>query len=92
MVIRTQDSGGFRAFEPSSNRLLELTASREQKQHTIWCAVFVLNRQFLILPGRFQPSTFSVCELNYCVRDGNRWTLAAIITGLVELRHIYHFS
>ncbi len=56
----------------------------QQKQHPSRSAVFA-DRQFLILPGRFQPSTFSVCELNYCVRDGNRWILAAIITGLFEM-------
>ena len=33
-----------------------------------------------IFPGRFQPSIFGANELNYCVRDGNRWTLIAINT------------
>ena len=33
------------------------------------------------LPGRFQPSTFSVLRLNFCVRDGNRWVPQAIVTG-----------
>ena len=33
------------------------------------------------LPGRFQPSTFSVLRLNFCVRDGNRWIPQAIVTG-----------
>ena len=40
-----------------------------------------LNQQLLILPGRFQPSTFSVYGLNYCVRYGNRWNPIAIATG-----------
>ena len=31
-------------------------------------------RQLPILPGRLQPSTIGVWELNYCVRDENRWT------------------
>ena len=45
--------------------------------------VWVLfNRQLSILPGRFQPSTFDVWGLNYCVRDGNRWIPPAIATGL----------
>ena len=38
------------------------------------------NQQLSILPGRRQPSTFDVYELNYCVRYGNRWNLAAIAT------------
>ena len=28
-----------------------------------------------IFPGRFQPSIFGADELNFCVRNGNRWTL-----------------
>ena len=38
-----------------------------------------------ILPGRFQPSTFSVLRLNFCVRDGNRWDPQAIVTGNIRL-------
>ena len=34
-----------------------------------------------IFPGRFQPSIFGANELNFCVRDGNRWTLTAINTN-----------
>ena len=48
-------------------------------------------RQRLILPGRVQPSTFSTGELNFCVRDGNRWNLSVIATGncgyFVSLSH-----
>ena len=33
-----------------------------------------------IFPGRLQPSIFGAGELNFCVRDGNRWTLTAINT------------
>ena len=33
-----------------------------------------------IFPGRFQPSIVGTAELNYCVRDGNRWDLYAIDT------------
>ena len=45
-------------------------------------SAFLLNQQLPILPGRFQPSTFGVCGLNYCVRYGNRWNPTAIVTGL----------
>ena len=40
-------------------------------------------RRLPILPGRHHPSTFGVCRLNCCVRDGNRWNPAAITTNLV---------
>ena len=32
----------------------------------------------LIFPGSRPPSIVSADELNFCVRDGNRWTLIAI--------------
>ena len=35
-----------------------------------------------IFPGRHQPSIFGTTELNFCVRDGNRWTLSVINTNL----------
>ena len=34
-----------------------------------------------IFPGRFQPSIFGADELNFCVRNGNRWTLTVKITN-----------
>ena len=42
--------------------------------------VLSLYQQLPILPGRFQPSTFGVCELNFCVRHGYRCILTAIAT------------
>ena len=47
------------------------------------------NRQLPILPGRLQPSTFGVYVLNYCVRNGNRWSHIAIITGLCCCIHLH---
>ena len=38
-----------------------------------------------IFPGSHPPSIVDVCELNFCVRDGNRWTLATINTNLLTL-------
>ena len=35
----------------------------------------------LIFPGSFPPSIFSASELNFRVRYGNGWTLAAINTN-----------
>ena len=34
-----------------------------------------------IFPGSRPPSIVGACELNFCVRDGNRWTLTAINTN-----------
>ena len=34
-----------------------------------------------IFPGRRQPSIVGASELNFCVRNGNRWTLTAIDTN-----------
>ena len=34
-----------------------------------------------IFPGSHPPSIVGAKELNFCVRDGNRWTLAAINTN-----------
>ena len=39
-------------------------------------------RQLAILPDLGWSSTFAVDELNFCVRNGNRWDLVAIITGM----------
>ena len=38
-----------------------------------------------IFPGRLQPSILGASELNFRVRDGNGWTLAAISTNLLFL-------
>ena len=37
-----------------------------------------------IFPARLQASIFSAGELNFRVRDGNGWTLAAISTNLLS--------
>ena len=36
-----------------------------------------------IFPGSHPPSIVGAHELNFCVRDENRWTLMAIITNLI---------
>ena len=50
----------------------------QQKKHLLRDARLV--QQLPILPGRFQPSTFGVCELNFYVRHGYRCILTAIVT------------
>ena len=38
-----------------------------------------------IFPGSHLPSIVGAHELNFCVRDGNRWTLMAINTNLCQM-------
>ena len=51
---------------------------------TGWAIEEYLWRHCLIFPGRFQPSIVSTAELNYCVRDGNRWNLCAKNTAYIS--------
>ena len=44
-------------------------------------AVFKRSRHLPIFTGRFQPTIFGTSELNFCVRNGNRWNLTVIDTG-----------
>ena len=46
-----------------------------------WC------RHRLIFPGSFPPSIVSTDELNFCVRDGNRWILIVISTDSSAFTH-----
>ena len=68
-------------FPRSPGRIGSCTSKKKtHPQVCLW-----LNQRLPILPGRLQPSTFGVYELNYCVRDGNRWTLIAIATESVRV-------
>ena len=49
-----------------------------EKRHSFEC--LFLYQQLPILPGRFRPSTFGVCELNFRVRYGYGWILTALAT------------
>ena len=40
------------------------------EKDTYICKCLFLYQQLPILPGRFRPSTFGVCELNFRVRHG----------------------
>ena len=50
---------------------------REKTPHECVELVFALP----IFPGSHPPSIVGANELNFCVRDGNRWTLIAINTN-----------
>ena len=69
-------------LEPTTLRLTAECSTAELRRN-IKC------RHLPIFPVRRQTSIFGACELNYCVRNENRWTLAAINTYyLVCDRHI----
>ena len=65
---------GFQGFEKSEHAK---TANCNQ------FAVFVL--ALPIFPCSRPQSIFGANELNFCVRNGNRWTLAAINTNYILL-------
>ena len=47
----------------------------------VGCLLFKRSRHPPIFTGRFQPTIFGTSELNFCVRNGNRWFLTVIDTG-----------
>ena len=71
-----------------------------QPQQSIWYIIFytltILDRKkprlsveavvfaLLIFPGSHPPSIVSVHVLNFCVRDGNRWTHMTINTNYMD--------
>ncbi len=60
-------------FEPTTLRLTAGCSTAELRRN-IKC------KHQPIFPVRRQTSIFGTCELNCCVRNGNRWTLAVIDT------------
>ena len=63
-------------FKPQSGK------SRKKRR---FIRTFFSNGRRPTFPGSFPPSIIGAKELNYCVRDGNRCGLPAIVTGLSEL-------
>ena len=59
------------------------------------CKCFYFESGNYLSSRAVRPSTLGVRELNFCVRDGNRWILSAIVTGMVYKRpfgRIYQVS
>ena len=51
------------------------------------------SRHLPIFAGRLQPTIFGTTELNFCVRNGNRWNLCVIGTGQICFKPgLYIFS
>ena len=55
--------------------------SAKKNQTEAW---FLLMLALPIFPGSHPPSIVGVHELNFCVRDGNRWTLMTINTNYAD--------
>ena len=55
------------------------TVRKEKTSHFHGRFVFALP----IFTARHQATIVGVCELNFCVRDGNRWTLTTINTNFL---------
>ena len=61
-------------FEPTTLRLTAGCSAAELSRNLMW--------QQPILPGGCPPSTLGAAELNFCVRNENRWILSAIVTTM----------
>ena len=61
-----------------SRRILKSIYINHGVSHAV---IATRNRQRPTFPGSFPPSIIGAKELNFCVRDGNRCDLLAIVTG-----------
>ena len=55
-----------------------------QKKKGLCKSTALWYRHWSILPGSLPPSTFDTDELNFCVRNGNRWDLIVIDTDYIS--------
>ena len=71
-------------LEPTAYRLTAGCSTIELPRNIIW--------RCLTFPGSLPPSIISAKELNFCVRDGNRCVLFAIITRYhsVSMKRIWN--
>ena len=76
-AVNLREYGKHRHLSP---RPVASNIAHSKKAPVIRLVLFQVNQQLPILPGRFQPSTFGVCELNYRVRHGYGCILTAIAT------------
>ena len=60
---------------------------RQKKSPNLSVEAFVF--ALPIFPGSHPPSIVGVHELNFCVRDGNRWTLMTINTNYEMVYHLF---
>ena len=70
----------FKAYLPFCFLLKQFQDKRKTPQNFFW-SVFCSSRRLPIFTRRFQRTIFGTSELNFCVRNGNRWNLTVIDTG-----------
>ena len=64
---------------------------RNKKRPKISLRAFRSSRRLPIFTSRFQLTILGTSELNYCVRNGNRWNLTVIVTDHMT-DTVYHIS
>ena len=60
--------------------ILFFAPKRNKKALRLSSQSFQLSRRLPIFTSRFQLTIFGTSELNFCVRNGNRWDLTVIDT------------
>ena len=76
----------MRATQKNSRAVGKNGENKEKHPFSVENGCFLIEiRQLPILPYSVPYSTFGNAELNFCVRNGNRWILVAIITGMAPL-------
>ena len=69
-----------------ARNIIETNANNNKKTERVYAFGFRLKSGNYLSSQGLAPSTFGVKELNFCVRNGNRWILFAIITAMVYIR------
>ena len=78
-LIKIKHIKPIRSRRRNGQNIEKMTVFSEKRSFFDW------NPATCYPPGRYVPSTFTADELNFCVRNGNRWILVAIITGMAPL-------
>ena len=76
MFLSNIENGADRSLHPPRQ-------NKTPEVHTSGVS-FARSRHLPIFTGRVQPTIFGTSELNFCVRNGNRWGLTVIDTGRPE--------
>ena len=86
-ALRMTASQFFRRGDSRIARnIIENNATNKKKTERVYAFGFPLKSGNYLSSQGLAPSTFGVKELNFCVRNGNRWILFAIITAMVYIR------
>ena len=73
------EDGNFRNGGPCWTRTSDTLINSQVLYRLSYGGIFVL--ALPIFPASHPASIVGACELNFCVRNGNRWTLTAINTN-----------